>query len=88
MAQRILKAIDRIAADPESRPAEADVPGLPAGAAARRMAVSGYLIRYIYPCRIDREPSVLILSVRRGSREALADPEYILRWLEERSRRS
>jgi plasmid stabilization system protein ParE len=84
VAERIDNAIQRIAANPEARAVEHTVPGLPAGAVARRTTVSGYTIRYIYPFMVDRAASVLVVSIRRGNREALNDPDYVLRWLEER----
>ena len=65
---------------------ELDISGLSAGAVAHRMTVSGYTIRYVYPVAIDGEPTVLIVSIRRSNREALNDPAYLLRWLEERAR--
>ncbi len=87
MAERITKEVQRIARDPETRAPEPDVPGLPTGAVARRATVSGYTIRWVYPFAVDGEPNVLVVSIRRGSRKALDDPAYLLRWLEERARR-
>lgn len=86
VAERIIKAVERIARDPETRAPERDVPGLPAGAVARKATVSGYTIRWLYPFEVEGEPSVLVVSIRRGSRKALEDPAYLLRWLEERAR--
>lgn len=87
VAERITKEVERIARDPETRAPEPDVPGLPAGAVARRATVSGYTIRCVYPFVVDSEPNALVVSIRRGSRKALEDPAYLLRWLEERARR-
>jgi plasmid stabilization system protein ParE len=86
VAERIAKEVERIARNPEARAPESDVPGLPANAHARRATVSGYTIRWVYPFVVDGEPSVLVVSIRRGSRKALEDPAYLLRWLEERAR--
>ncbi len=86
VAERINKELERISRDPEIRAPEPDVPGLPAGAIARRATVSGYTIRWIYPFVVDGEPNVLLVSIRRGRRKALEDPAYLLRWLEERAR--
>lgn len=86
VAERIAKQLERIARAPEARAPEPDVPGLPAGAVARKATVSGYTIRWLYPFVVDGEPNVLVVSIRRGSRKALEDPEYLLRWLEERVR--
>lgn len=85
VAERIAKAVERIARSPETRAQESDVPGLPLGAAARRATVSGYTIRWVYPFVVDGEPNVLVVSIRRGTRKALEDPAYLLRWLEERA---
>ena len=87
VAERISKELERIARNPETRAPELDVPGLPEGPVARKATVSGYTIRWVYPFVIDKEPSVLVVSIRRGSRKALNDPAYLLRWLEERARR-
>ncbi len=46
--------------------------------------MSGYTVRWVYPFVVG-EPSVLVVSIRRGSRKALEDPVYLLRWLEERA---
>lgn len=86
VVERIIKEVERIARDPETRAPEPDVPGLPAGAVARKATVSGYTIRWVYPFVVDGEPNVLVVSIRRGSRKALEDPAYLLRWLEERAR--
>jgi len=83
VAERIAKEVERIARHPEVRAPEPDVPGLPAGAIGRRATVSGYTIRWVYPFVVDGEPNVLVVSIRRGSRKALDDPAYLLRWLEE-----
>lgn len=88
VAERISKVILRIAADPLAWPIDPDAPMLSAEYAARRTTVSGYTIRYLYPVVIDGRSSVLVVSVRRGNREALSDPAYVLRWLEERARRA
>jgi len=87
VAERIGRAVERIAAIPEARPVDPDIPVLSADAVARRTTVSGYTIRYTYPFVVDGEASVLVVSIRRDNREALNDPEYLLRWLEERTRR-
>jgi plasmid stabilization system protein ParE len=83
VAERITKAVERIARDPETHVPEPDVPGLPTGVVARKATVSGYTIRWVYPFVLDGEPNVLVVSIRRGSRRALDDPAYLLRWLEE-----
>lgn len=87
VAERIIKEVGRIAAHPHGRAPETDVPGLPANAVAHRTTVSGYTIRYAYPFMVEGEASVLVVSIRRGNRKALNDPQYLLRWLEERNRR-
>ena len=86
VAERITTQLERIARAPEARAPEPDAPSLPAGAVARKATVSGYTIRWVYPFMVDGEPNVLVVSIRRGSRKALEDPEYLLRWLEERAR--
>ena len=86
VAERIAVAVERIATNPDAAAVDLDISGLSAGAVAHRMTVSGYTIRYVYPVAIDGEPTVLIVSTRRSNREALNDPAYLLRWLEERAR--
>lgn len=86
VAARMSKELERNAHKPETRTPEPDVPGLPAGAVARKATVSGYTIRWVFPFIVEGEPNVLVVSIRRGSRKALDDPAYLLRWLEERAR--
>jgi plasmid stabilization system protein ParE len=86
VAERIIKEVERVARDPETRAPEPDVPGLPAGAVARKATVSDNTIRWVYPFLVDDDPNVLVVSIRRGSRKPLEDPAYLLRWLEERAR--
>jgi len=86
VAERITRQLERIARAPETRAREPDVSGLSAGAVARKATVSGYTIRWVYPFVVEGEPAVLVVSIRRGTRKALDDPAYLLRWLEERAR--
>lgn len=62
-------------------------PDVPDGCVAHKTTVMGYTIRYLYPCKIGRRSHVLVVSIRRGTRKALEDPGYLMRWLEERARR-
>lgn len=72
---------------PRARPVDTDAPGVPDGSVAHKTTVMGYTIRYLYPFRVRGRPHVLVVSIRRGRRRALDDPEYLTRWLEERARR-
>jgi len=54
---------------------------MPAGAVARKATVNGYTIRWVYPFVVEGESSVLVVSIRRGTRKALEDAAYLLRWL-------
>ncbi len=86
VAARIDKEVGRIARNPEAHAADREVPDLPGGAVARKTTVSGYTVRYLYPFVAQGKPHVLIVSIRRGTRKALEDQVYLLRWLEERAR--
>lgn len=86
VSERIAVAVERLARNPDAATVDPDSSGLPADAVAHRTRVSGYTIRYVYPVAIEGEPTVLIVSIRRSNREALNDPAYLLRWLEERAR--
>ena len=86
VAERIAVAVERIAANPDAATVDPDISGLSAGAVAHRTTASGYTIRYVSPVAIEGEPTVLVVSIRRSDREALNDPAYLLRWLEERAR--
>lgn len=58
----------------------------PPGATALITTVKKISIYYLFPmARVGRE-IVLVLSVRRGSRMPLEQPEYARRWLEELAR--
>lgn len=87
MAERIIREVDRIGRAPQIRPEDPDAPSLPGDARARRVTVSGYTIRYIYPFMLGGRARVLIVSIQRGVR-VLEKPEYLLRWLEERAKSS
>lgn len=72
---------------PLARPVDEDAPDVPDGSVAHRTTVTGYTIRSLYPFKVGRRSHLLVVSIRRGARKALEDPEYLLRWLEERARR-
>lgn len=73
---------------PLARPIDEDAPDVPDGSVAHKTAVMGYAIRYLYPFTVRKRSHVLVVSIRRGTRKALEDPEYLMRWLEERARRA
>lgn len=88
IADRISGKIDRIRQHPRLvGHLDPDAPMMPGGAEARMANVSGYTIRYVYPFKVEGGSCTLVVSIRRGVRAALAKPEYVLRWLEERTRR-
>lgn len=87
VAGRIISEVERVARSPRLRPIDADAPGIPAGLTARRVTVSGFTIRFVHPLVLRGRPRVLIISIQRGVR-MLDKPEYLLRLLEERARRS
>lgn len=72
---------------PLARPVDEDAPDVPDGSVAHKTTVMRYTIRYLYPFRVGRRTHVLVVSIRRGTRKALEDPDYLMRWLEERARR-
>lgn len=88
VADRIAKAVVRIGRSPHAAGhIDEDVSGVPGGSVARKTAISGYTIRYVFPFVEEGETCALILSIRRGVRKALDDPAYVLRWMEERAKR-
>lgn len=57
------------------------------GATARKLSVTGYVIRYLYPVPgSSRLPIVLILSIRQGARLPVGDAEFLRRYAEEEAR--
>ncbi len=87
VAGRIISEVERIARSPQLRPVDTEAPGISAGLTARKVTVSGFTVRYVHPLVVRGRPRVLIISIQRGVR-MLDRPEYVLRLLEERARRS
>lgn len=87
VAGRIISEVERVARSPRIRPVDADAPDIPAGLTARKVTVSGFTIRFVHPLVVRGRARVLIVSIQRGVR-MLDKPEYVLRLLEERARRS
>lgn len=88
VSARITREIGQLARTPEGRPVDEEAPDIPDGATARKVTVSGYSVRYLYPLSVEGEPCVLVVSIRRGNRKALEDPAYLMRWIEERAKRA
>ncbi len=89
VADRISRAIGRIGRSPRAAGhVDEGARRVPGGAVARRTTVSGYTIRYVFPFPVEGGACALIVSIRRGHRAALDDPAYVLRWMEERAKRS
>lgn len=85
---RVSRAIERIGRAPRGAGhVDDDAPEVPRGSVALKTTASGYTIRYVFPFQVEGEACALIVSIRRGSRAALDDPGYVLRWMEERAKR-
>lgn len=79
----ILKRRDALRSTPRMGHADPSAPLVPEGASALLTTVQGIGIYYLFPMDRGAREIVYAVSIRRGSRMPLDDPEYARRWLEE-----
>lgn len=83
MYDAISQRLFQLGADPRTGHAEPSAPLVPPGAAALITTVKKVAIYYVFPLRRRRHEIVYVVSIRRGTRMPLEQPEYARRWLEE-----
>lgn len=82
----ILKRRDALGSNPGIGHADPSAPLVPPGASAFITVVKKIAIYYLYPLTRRGREIVYVLSIRRGARMPLEEPEYARRWLEELAR--
>ncbi len=73
----------QLGANPEIGHADPNAPPLRAGSSPRITIVKKISMYYLFPLTRHGRQIVYVLSIRRGSRMPLEEPEYARRWLEE-----
>lgn len=77
------KRLDRLRRFPRAGRADQNAPLVPAGAQGYITTVKGVSLYYLFPLRWKRREIVYVVTIRRGSRMPLEDPEYLTRWMAE-----
>lgn len=77
------KRLDRLRRFPMTGRADQNAPLVPAGAGAYITTVKGVSLYYLFPLRWKEREIVYVVTIRRGSRMPLEDPEYLTRWMAE-----
>ncbi len=77
------KRLDRLRRFPRTGRADQNAPLVPAGAEAYITTVKGVSLYYLFPVRWKEREIVHVVTIRRGSRMPLEDPEYLTRWMAE-----
>ena len=79
----VTKRLDRLRRFPRTGHADPNAPLVPHGAEAFIVTVKGVSIYYLFPLRWKDREIVYVVTIRRGSRLPLDQPEYLARWMEE-----
>lgn len=82
----VLKRRDLLRTSPGIGHVDPSAPQVPEGAEALLTTVKKIGLYYLFPFKRGDEDIVFIVSIRRGSRMPLDEPEYARRWLEELAR--
>ena len=77
------KRLDRLRRFPRTGHADANAPLVPPDAEAFIATVKNVSIYYLCPLRWKDREIVYVVSIRRGSRMPLEDPQYLARWMQE-----
>ena len=84
--EAVSKRLHQLGANPRTGHADPNAPLVPRETGAFTTTVKGISVYYLFPLRVRRRHVVYVISVRRGSRMPLEDPEYLRRWMEELAR--
>lgn len=79
----VSERLDRLAQFPRTGHADPNAPLVPPGAAAYITTVKKVSIYYLFPLRWRDREIVYVVTIRRGSRMPLDEPEYLGRWMAE-----
>lgn len=82
----ISRRLFQLRTNPKLGHADPTAPPVPPGATALLTTVKKVAIYYLFPLTRQGNEVAYVLSIRRGSRQPLEQPEYARRWLEEVSR--
>ena len=77
------KRLDRLRRFPRTGHVDANAPLVPLGADAFIVTVKGVSLYFLFPLRWKDREIVYVVSIRRGSRMPLEDPQYLARWMQE-----
>jgi len=77
------KRLDHLRRFPRTGHADPNAPLVPPGTDAYITTVKKVSIYYLFPLRRDDREIVYVVTVRRGSRMPLEEPEYLARWMAE-----
>lgn len=80
------KRFERLRRFPRTGHADPNAPLVPHGTQAFIVTVKSVSIDYLFPMRWKDREILYVVSIRRGSRMPLDDPEYLGRWMEELAR--
>jgi len=79
----VAERLDRLARSPRTGHADPNAPLIPPGAAAYITTVKKVSLYYLFPLRRQGREIVYVVTIRRGSRMPLEEPDYLRRWMEE-----
>lgn len=80
------KRLDRLRRFPRTGHTDPHAPLVPPGAGAYIVTVKNVSMYYLFPLGWRNREIVYVVTIRRGSRMPLAEPEYLARWMEELAR--
>ena len=83
VTHEILKAVARLRRFPRAGAVDPDAPPMHRDVEARRVAASGFVIRYIFPFKRAGRDTVYVVSIRRASRPPLDDMDFMRRLVQE-----
>lgn len=86
MYDAISRRLFQLSMNPKLGHADPNAPPVPTGATALLTTVKKVAIYYLFPLPHRGNEIIYVLSIRRGSRQPLEQPEYARRWIEEVSK--
>ena len=77
------KRLDRLRGFPRTGHADPNAPLVPPGADAYIVTIKNVSLHCLFPLRWKDREIVYVVTIRRGSRMPLEEPEYLDRWMAE-----